>query len=594
MGEEQFRERIAHYETMLKEHHKEYGYIANLRLAVLLICIYMTYLLVTKQEAVILVGTVVGYGVFVYLIKKHQNKRELIDQCEQMRAVNEKYLKRLTDEWKVFQDTGEELLDYNHPYAYDLDILGPSSLFQKINTTHTWHGRMSLKNTLLGEKYSSQPVEERQKAIQELIHDLDFCQSIEGIIQGEHTKDATRLISYAKEKRHFFKRSYGERLVYIIPWLVLIHLVIGYIFQNTQMWGLAAILMIGNYLYQFLYIGKISEAKGMLTAILYDLTTYKQILEVLHEKKFQSKYLQELISKLNNDTSDAREGMKQLEKLSNKSHIAYQPIVAIPLNAIWLWDLKVILELEKWQSIYGQYLEEWLVTIGEIENLVSLSVLGHIEEVHFPLMEDSGKYVQANQLGHPLISRDMRVYNDVDLDNQIFVITGSNMSGKTTFLRTIGINLVLAYAGAPVIAKEMYCSQMEIYTSMRIRDDLSTGTSTFYAELMRIKQITDASKREQQILFLIDEIFRGTNSVDRIIGAKSVVKSVSKEGAIGAITTHDLELCQLSDEKKVINYHFTESYTEESIKFDYKLKKGPSTTTNAKYLMKIVGIEVIE
>ncbi len=166
------------------------------------------------------------------------------------------------------------------------------------------------------------------------------------------------------------------------------------------------------------------------------------------------------------------------------------------------------------------------------------------------------------------------------------------MSGKTTFLRTIGINLVLAYIGAPVFSDDMECSLLKIYTSMRITDDLKNGISTFYGELIRIKDIIDGAKIDKKMIFLIDEIFRGTNSKDRITGADTVIRNLSKAGVLGALTTHDLELCSISEDKRVRNYHFSEYYKDNKIYFDYKIREGKSTTTNAKYLMKIVGIDI--
>ncbi len=224
---------------------------------------------------------------------------------------------------------------------------------------------------------------------------------------------------------------------------------------------------------------------------------------------------------------------------------------------------------------------------------MSLAVLIHIDEnVTLPTINPRGAKIEAQELGHPLINRDVRVNNDLSMKENIFIITGSNMSGKTTFLRTIGINLVLAYVGAPVFSKKMECSLLDIYTSMRITDDLKNGISTFYGELIRIKEIIEGGKNNKNMIFLIDEIFRGTNSKDRITGAEAVIKNLSKAGVIGALTTHDLELCSLSEHSGIKNYHFSEYYKENKIYFDYKLKVGRSNTTNAKYLMRIVGIEI--
>lgn len=596
--EEKFKERIDKYRLLWESENKIYGRIANLRLVVLLASLYMTYLLVKMQgQFMVLVLTVIFYGGFVYLVYKHQKIKEKLEYYESMRLINEKYVKRMNGEWHEFEDRGEELLDEAHPYALDLDLVGERSLFQKINTTHTWYGRKKLAQTLLEPSFTESQIVERQKAVKELMQDLDFCQKVEGATakRKKAAQNPEKLLGYAKEDEPFLKSGVWRKLTVILPWMVIGALALGYVLDVHLLITIALTVMFANYGFQFFHAPHIGQIKSMLGTVVYELNEYVHILEILKEKRFSSPYLKERSALLFEDTTSALSALKSLEKMSSRANVTYQPIVGIPLDAIWLWDLKVVFALEDWRRTYGAQIEHYLETIGEVESLISLSVLGHVEEqVSFPLVEAEGKFVKGTGVGHPLISTEVRICNDVKMDHEIFVITGSNMSGKTTFLRTIGINLVLAYAGAPVLAEQLNCSMMKIYTSMRIRDDLTHGISTFYAELTRIKQIIDAAKVNDQMLFLIDEIFRGTNSADRIIGATSVVKALDNYGSIGAITTHDMELCQLKDTADVTNYHFSETYTEGTIKFDYCIKEGPSTTTNAKYLMKMVGIDLVQ
>lgn len=596
--EEKFKERIDQYKVLWEYENKIYSRIANLRLIVLLASLYMTYLLVKMQgHLMVFAVAIVFYGSFIYLVYRHQKIKEKLDYYESMKLINEKYVKRMNEEWHSFPDTGEELLDEAHPYALDLDILGERSLFQKINTTHTWYGRKKLASVLLAPDFTEEAIVERQKAIKELMQDLDFCQKVEGATakRKKAMNNPEKLLNYAKAEGDFLKGKGWRRVATILPWVIIALWAVGYVAHIHLLITGTLILMFISYGFQFFHAPRIGEVKGMLGTIIYELNEYVYILEVLKEKEFISPYLKELSNVLFKDQVNALDALKKLEKISSKANVTTQPIVAIPLDAILLWDLKIIFALEDWRKTYGQQVEHYLETIGEIESLISLSVLGHVEEkVSFPLVEAEGRFIIGKQVGHPLIKQTVRVCNDVNMDQEIFVITGSNMSGKTTFLRTIGINLVLAYAGAPVLADQLACSMMKIYTSMRIRDDLTHGISTFYAELTRIKQIIEAAKEYTQMLFLIDEIFRGTNSNDRIIGATSVVKALDSLGTIGAITTHDMELCQLNDTIDVTNYHFSETYQEDTIQFDYSIKAGPSTTTNAKYLMKMVGIELIQ
>ena len=265
------------------------------------------------------------------------------------------------------------------------------------------------------------------------------------------------------------------------------------------------------------------------------------------------------------------------------------------INILLLWDYRCLAAIEKWRTDSGVYLEDWIAVLAELEALASLAIISydHPDWTQPQLYNDQPRLF-ASQIGHPLLSED-RVSNDIGTmrKGQVYLITGSNMSGKSTLLRTVGINLVLAYAGAPVCAKEFHCSIFNIYTSMRIRDDLRSNISSFYAELLRIKKMIDAAKRGESVFFLLDEIFRGTNSRDRHAGARVLVKQLSDEGAVGFVSTHDVELGNLADENnKIKNYHFREEYIEGQLHFDYKLRSGISNTRNAVYLMKMAGITV--
>jgi DNA mismatch repair ATPase MutS len=267
------------------------------------------------------------------------------------------------------------------------------------------------------------------------------------------------------------------------------------------------------------------------------------------------------------------------------------------INSFWLWDIKYAIKAEKWKERNGKHIRSWLEAVGQFEKLSSLAII-HFEHPlwAFPKVKSSEMIFHTKNIKHPLIPQTDNVGNDFKLskENSIAIITGSNMSGKSTFLRTIAVNLVLAYAGAPVCAEEMTCGIFNIYTSMRKTDDVKGNVSTFYSELLRIKNIVNMANRGINILFLIDEIFNGTNSQDRTTGATAVLNTLQLENTLGIISTHDLKLCNLSDNpgSKYINYHFREYYENNSIKFDYKIYPGPSRTRNAIFLIKMAGIPI--
>lgn len=324
---------------------------------------------------------------------------------------------------------------------------------------------------------------------------------------------------------------------------------------------------------------------------------YQRLLQVIEKQNFKDAYLLELKADLFNADIAASQKLKELDNIVGAVSFKYNPIVFFIINNLFFWDFHCVFALEKWKARSGLALRKWVINIGIYEALVSLAMILQLNPKWcFPKFDQAQLFFMAEEMGHPLITDQQRVTNDLKIDNQIAVITGSNMSGKTTLLRTIGINLVLAYAGAPVCARNFESSIMEIYTSMRISDDLNSGISTFYAELLRIKMIIDFSKNERPMIFLIDEVFRGTNSRDRVIGARNVLLNLNKFWVIGLISTHDYDLCELEKDKsgRVVNYHFIESYTKDEIKFDYRLKPGSCKTSNAKYLMKMAGIEILD
>lgn len=591
-----FEEKIAAENAYIEQHKKKYNSLTNLRLLVGVLCFIITYVFIEmKVSAFYWVGAAAFYILFIKCVQKHKRVKEQLQRAKGLITINEDYLKRLNGEWTHFEDKGEEFGEENHPYALDLDIVGEKSLFQLICVAHTWHGRRALAKILLTPHLEEEEILLRQQATKELTTKLDWIQKVEYVASKDkaYRQEPKALLNYSlsEEKGIFLSKTVIRSIIGI----TLISLALAIVLGQTALYAIAllgAIIQLGLTAF---YSHSIGHTLGVIRETHYKLEAYTAILETLKEETFMTKKLKEIKRALLEEEGSALKGLVQLTAIVDRANLTLQPLLAIPLNALLLWNVRSSIQLEEWKKVYGKSVQTWLEVIGELESLMSLSILWHLnEEVNYPLLETKGMSITAKNLGHPLINSEIRVTNDVEIKNSLWIITGSNMSGKTTFLRTIGINLVLAYSGAPIIGQKMQTGFFNIYTSMRIRDDLKEGISTFYAELIRIKSITEASKDKCPMLFLVDEIFRGTNSIDRITGAKSVLKGLNKEGVIGAITTHDLELCALETYGRIKNFHFTEYYEEDKIKFDYKLKEGPSTSTNAKYLMKMVGIELAE
>lgn len=598
MKKDKFELRIEDHKKNVADYTKTCNKLSIIRLLAMVLGIYFTYDGLKKGfNSLNLFLMFSFYVVFVVLIIYHKKFKDKLNFSKEIIKINQKYLDRINGDWVSFEDIGEEFIDHSHKYSRDLDIVGQKSIFQLINITNTFNGRKRLGKDLLNGEYSLEEITLRQEAIKELHEKLDLCEEME-YITGKHKKKLNspeKLVNYAEDSDVLIKSKGLKGFIYTLPLITFPLILVISSFNISKFRILVPLIIILQILIWAMGFLKLNNILGDIGNFKYNLDTYVHILKLIEGEEFSSEKLKVIKVKLFKEENSSMIAIKELGKISEKVNLRYNGFLYMLLNIFLLWDYQCVFSLEAWRRKYGNKIRESLELIGEIESLMSLSVLTHInEEVSYPKIEH-GKVpkVEAKGLGHPLINSKDRVANDLVMNNNIFIITGSNMSGKTTFLRTIGINLVLAYSGAPVCAKEMSCSILDIFTSMRITDDLNNGISTFYAELMRIKEIIKESKENKSMIFLIDEIFRGTNSLDRILGAKTVLGNLNSEGIIGAITTHDLELCELDKYSRIVNYHFSEHYKDDKIYFDYKLKNGKSTTTNAKFLMKIVGIDVL-
>ena len=317
------------------------------------------------------------------------------------------------------------------------------------------------------------------------------------------------------------------------------------------------------------------------------------MLELLAQEKFQSPYLCNL-QKMLGQGSDACGAFRELGRIADSVTTSHNPYGFFLCNGLYLHDFHCVQRFAGWKARYRGVAEGWIQAIGEVEALISLGVISRTRQTYtLPQIAEVPEPVfAASGLKHPLIREPLAVGNDIALKHRAVVITGSNMSGKTTFLRSIGTNLILAYAGGFCTAQKMHVSPMKICTSMRTADDVGAGISTFYAELLRIKRMIQTGQRQEAMISLIDEIYKGTNSRDRIFAAQETIRRLSKPYAFTLLTTHDFELCDLENDAKVDaeNYYFTEQYQQDKILFDYKIRKGRCKTTNARYLLQMAGI----
>lgn len=569
--------------------------IGWLRLVVILSGFFIAY------KAYKDIGMIQTYGIlvltfviFVLIAVIHGGKINKRNKLKLLIEINEKGLDRLSGKYKENMDTGEELLEEGHPFSSDLDVFGKNSLFQMINTTRTKSGRRKLKDLLsLNKIPTKEEVIKRQEAIKELGKKVDWRQKlyIDSTFKKKKDEELEELISWSK------KSEEGNSFRLVIAG-IFIAVTLGLIFLSILRvipFSLLILDLIVNYGVIKILTRDMKDIINLFHSIKYSVRAYSNILSLIEEEEFECSYLRELKNELNDKSNiSCKDEMKKLASLLDWVGDSTSNAYYFLLNVVVFADIFILCNLNKWREKNGSQVEHWLSVMGEFDALSSVSNLSFDnEDWCFGEIVDKNE-ILGEGMGHPLIGS-RAVTNNYELrgQKQITLITGSNMSGKSTFLRTVGINLLLTYIGAPACAKKFSCSIMNIYTCMRTKDNLEESISSFYAEILRIKLIIEACKRGEEVFVLLDEIFKGTNSKDRHTGATVLVKQLISNGASGILSTHDLELCDLEETMKEIeNYNFREYYSDNKINFDYKLRKGKSTTQNAVYLMKLAGIEI--
>lgn len=575
---------------------KESSFYSTLRLIIFMGGVAVTYIAYRSGNvSFIYVAALLFIGLFLIAAYKHGRVIEELNYIKAMTQVVSRGKERLEENFDEFLDKGESYIDKSHPYTYDLDIFGEGSLYQRYNGTSTYLGRERLASELKGEiSFNKEEILERQEAIEELAGKADFREDIEvvGVMEKGDRTSPSELIAWKGEREKLFSSKTFKLIIWALNLLTAAIVVLMILGIADYRILLLDIILNGL----VLLWGKNKRVEALRLIELYkeNINTYFKIVELTEKEPFTSPLLLDLKERLQQGEKSASYQLKELAKIVRSlsdTHNAYYLII----NHLSLMDYHILIRLEEWKNNYGDALERWLKVAGEIEALCSLSIINfENEDYSIPKIEDY-KVIEGKAIGHPLLGR-KAVTNDFSLKDphSAVLITGSNMSGKSTFLRTLGINLLLSYLGTRVRAEAFTCGIMNIYTCMRVNDDLKESISSFYAELLRIEEIIKATKDDKPIFYLLDEIFKGTNSMDRHKGAEILLKQLMKRNTLGLVSTHDLELTDMEKTHKgVINYHFKEYYDDNKLKFDYKLRRGYSTTQNALYLMRMIGIEEV-
>lgn len=482
-----------------------------------------------------------------------------------------------------------------HPYASDLDVFGQGSLFSYINRCNTNNG-LELLSLSLGQPADKDVINARQTAIKELTTHIEQTFHFRAALQ-DHKPEQLNLVKRKLEDQlpaqlAFVRKSWLQYYVRFVPVLTF-GLFLSGVYWGGSVWRIFGLVALLNAGLTFFYLGAINKVYYGFSGSANLLNSFAGTIKWTEEVNWESKYIKDFFESPVSAIPVSRQ-IKQLAKIIQAFDARLNIFVSAFLNLFLLWDLRCSIRLNTWHMRSSGQLLQGLYRISQFEELISFATLTYNEPAwNFPVISDL-YHLQVKELGHPLIHERERVVNDFNLalHPTVDIVTGSNMAGKSTFLRTIGVNMVLSYAGAPVCAKEMSLSIFKVLSYMRIKDSLNDHTSTFKAELNRLKMILDATQTGQNPFVLIDEMLRGTNSRDKYLGSKVFIERLIAQCTPALFATHDLQLSEMEIDHpaEIRNYHFDIQIIESEMKFDYKLKHGPCKTFNAALLLKEIGL----
>ena len=491
-------------------------------------------------------------------------------------------------------DGGGVFSDPSHPFATDLDIFGENSVFQMVNRCTTHNGNRMLAGWLMNPLNETSEILSRQQAVDELSVQAEWRMRFRalGLVADEQKQDIDNLMMWLRTKPEFDKPVFRLAIV-LIPFLsitAVVTLAAGFISIQVFMIFLLLPLIITGF-----YTRLISARHAMLSRKVELLEKYAARFSMVEEADLRSPFFSKIAAKLKIPGNKASEQIRNLGRITASLDTRLNILAGLALNFLFLWDIRQMIRLEKWQRVHSHDFPVWFDVLANAEALTGLASFAFVNpDFIFPAIGMEKMSIQATEAGHPLISATVRVNNTVSIagEGRFNIITGANMAGKSTYLRTIGVNMVLAQAGAPVCAKTFSFYPTGIFTSLRTTDSLSANQSYFYAELLRLKEIIDRLNRGEALYVFLDEILKGTNSADKQAGSKALLTQLIGLNASGCIATHDLELGTLSQifPENVVNYSFEAEISGDELHFDYQLKPGIARNMNATFLMKKMGI----
>ncbi|MEO5561841.1 MAG: DNA mismatch repair protein MutS [Chitinophagaceae bacterium] len=586
------------YQSLLSDHTTkanslslDLNWLSLLRILLFIGSIFFAYKALVTGFFYFTISAIVLFVIFLIILRWYDKLQMKVSFYKALTKINGNEINFLEGKPSAYAG-GKEYTDPHHPYSYDLDIFGEGGLFPYLNRTGTSFGQQALADSLLHP--DKKAIQQRQEAIAELTGKLEFRQQVQayGMIQETKDRELSQLKAWIASTSVFSNKNLYYGLL-IFPLATLSCLTWYFISEKDSVLNLFYGLFVLNLVVAFSFTRKISSYLSVSTSVTKVLEQFSWQLSLIESHSFQSGLLKEMQQKLKGGNISASRSIAKLASLFNSLETIINLVVSILLNGLFLFHIHVLFRLEKWKQQNGKEIMNWLQLLGEIEALNSFANLSYNNPSFCqPALKDT-EALHAIDMGHPLIRAEKRITNSISFNEHPFVIlTGSNMSGKSTFLRTLGINLVLARAGSVVCAKQFELYPYHVHVSMRISDSLQDSESFFYAELKKLQQIIHELEAGKKTFVILDEILRGTNSNDKHNGTVGLIRKLTAAHACGIIATHDLTVSKLATEypDHISNQCFESKIINDELLFDYKLGDGVCTTLSASFLMKKMGV----
>lgn len=591
--ENHYTERLSLTEGQLQQVKKQIFRISMLRLALFIAGIAGLYFFFNQTTLLIICICLTFLPLFI-LVKIHNRFFIRKEWLETQARIIQEELQALSGDYSSFED-GKEYVNPEHPYSFDLDIFGRRSLFQSINRTCTFFGKNRLAKWLQNHLHEKTSIEKRQEMVREISEHTLFREQfrVAGLVHHGQSSDGEKIQAWSQSPAQYLHAGWVKAFIWGVP-------VINSLLLITSLAGWTSFSWLGLSFGIFLVLsfGIIKRATYIQETYgkqLKSLNGYARLIALAKAENWKSAGMQELMERFNLNGQSPIQALQQLSKELDRLDLRNNQFLYVLLEGSIFFQLQEIVRIERWKVRYGQHISEWLETVGELDALCSLGTFAYNHPQYtYPELTEKPFCFLATQMGHPLMPASQCVKNDATIPSRPFflIITGANMAGKSTYLRTIGVNYLLACIGAPVCCERLKLYPNQLITSLRTSDSLSDNESYFFAELKRLKRIIDLLNQGQQLFIILDEILKGTNSMDKQKGSFDLIRQFMQLKANGIIATHDLLLGSLIKQfpEEIRNYCFEADIKENELTFSYKLREGVAQNMNACFLMKKMRI----